>query len=486
MARTTERWLQHRTMGFFLSLGALFLLLLLKFLWPLWSFDLPLGYDVGMYRYLFLRHAEALPPFSIAELPPWARGHPLGLFFFSTILIRLGLPVDLLLGWIWNLVPVVLSVTLALIWGKREGRTVGVLTLLASLLSVAYFDGFAAMYWKTYAALLWCVLTFLLLERRSLWSIPTAMLTIATHHQTGLLFLLAVLSWALASLRGIPLATILRRRDVWMTGGALLSILLLSIPWYLPIWSDAVSVHLPLLLHGEGPGGSFPDPSFYLKTSGILLLLGVYGWATTARAKRWSPWHWAVLWAAIFVVLRLFFFRRFFLQLDFFLLPFAALGIQDLWRRFPAKEYRVALVIAFLLQTISMQRAIVRHAPLVDDQTFAQIQETARRIPSNVFILALENESVVVLRGWMPDHRVGGPGLFDVPWSYAQWETFLLGSHEERRSLLSLLPAPIVVFVSPHFLSYYGETGKEFLKDSCFPTTQTPWLRWVACRIPGS
>src|SRR3989344_4303219 len=140
MQRIRLRWLELSAVG-------LILLLLDKFLWPLFLYRIPLGFDVGIYRYLFLQHAEGFPPFIIAPMDVWALGHPLGLFFFSTLLMKLGVPVEWLLGWIWNLVPVVLAAVLAWVTGKREGRAIGVLTLLMALLSIAYFDGFAMMYW---------------------------------------------------------------------------------------------------------------------------------------------------------------------------------------------------------------------------------------------------------------------------------------------------------------------------------------------------
>ena len=90
-----------------LSAGLL-LLLLLRYFQTYFQYDFPLGYDAGIYRYLFLKHGAAFPPFVLGDVAPWARGHPLGLFFFTTILMKLGVPADWLVGWIWNLVPVVL------------------------------------------------------------------------------------------------------------------------------------------------------------------------------------------------------------------------------------------------------------------------------------------------------------------------------------------------------------------------------------------
>lgn len=70
-----------------------------KYAWSVFAFPgVPFGYDAGIYRYLFLAHAQGFPPFILAPMAEWAQSHPLGLFFFSSIALKLGLPVDWLLG----------------------------------------------------------------------------------------------------------------------------------------------------------------------------------------------------------------------------------------------------------------------------------------------------------------------------------------------------------------------------------------------------
>ncbi len=469
--------------------------LLIKFLWPLVAFDVPLGYDPGLYRYLFVRHAEAWPPFVLAALDPWARGHPLGLFFFTSLLLKAGLPVDWLIGWIWNLVPVALAAVYARIMARRFDRTIGLLTLLAFLLSVASFDGFAAMYWKTYAALLWMVLAFAALERRSWWSVPLGILTVATHHQTGLLFGLAFLTWIILPVLPFARSTggggdderrnMLRLYDVprmvVMIGMGVV-ILIIGAATYAPIWQDAVLVHVPALLdRSQAAAGSFPGPLFYLQTSGILLALGIVGWFVNVRRERWTLWQLAFLWSAAFVLLRLFFYRRFLLQLDFFLLPFAAIGMRFVWLRWRQEWMRGLLIALLVAQGIVLVLVMRTRGPIILPETYAAVARMPGLVPDDALILSLENRSAVVLRGWLPRHRVGGPGLFDAPWSYQEWESFLLGSADERRAFLRMLPEPTYLFVSAFFRSHYGAIARTVLGDACLVPVREPFLYRVSC-----
>ncbi|HVW66797.1 MAG TPA: hypothetical protein VHA78_03630 [Candidatus Peribacteraceae bacterium] len=456
--------------------------LLIKCIWPLFVYHIPLGYDVGIYRYLFVRHADGFPPFDVVALPAWAKGHPLGLFFVTTILIRLGIPADWLIGWIWNLFPVFLAILLGWVMMRREGKTVGLLTMLAALLSVAYFDGFAAMYWKTLASLFWCVLTYHLLERRSWIAVITGILTVATHHQTGLLFGLAFGSWVIV---GLFKAWIFERRFpreilLPLIGGVI--VLAVGLLWYLPVWKEAVMQNLPELFAGEGsPGGNFPPASFYLSTSGILLALGAVGLLVSLKRERFTLWQWSVLWCLLFVSLRLFFFRRFFLQLDFFLLPFAAIAIHFFWKRYPQFIARSVLVLAVGIQLIVTSITIATRKPAIDAATYATLPALAEIVPPGATIIDPENQSPPFLQGWLPYAHVAGPGLFETTWSYDQWKTFIVGSHTDRLHLLQPLGNDTYVYISPYFRNYYGAFADSFLADSCF-SRQTDALYKVVCK----
>ena len=313
------------------NITAVFLLLIvLKFLLPLAMYDIPLGYDPGIYRYLFVSHATGFPPFILGHMDAWAHSHPLGLFIFSTAIIRAGVPVDWLVGWIWNVMAIALICTLAGATAKREGRAVGACVLLAGALSAPYFDGFSAMYWKAFLALLFMVITFQLMDKKSWWAVIPATLTLATHNQTGLLFALVIGTWWL--LLGLEYKKHPQWQKATVVGAVFMGIAALV---YLPVWQEAVWVHVETLLTLRGadvPAGAFPPRIFYLQMNCILLLAGVFGFFHSMfRDRSLSPWSIAVLWAGAFVLFKLFFYRRFFLHLDFFLLPYAAYGLVITW-----------------------------------------------------------------------------------------------------------------------------------------------------------
>jgi hypothetical protein len=458
--------------------GVIVLLLLIKFLLPLFRFPIPLGYDPGIYRYLFLKYAASFP--MLPDLPRWAGEHPPGLFLVAAPFLRIGMPVDWLLGWIWNVLPVFLAVTLALIWRRKEGTAVGILVLLSAFLSQAYYDGFVGMYWKTYAALLFTIFTFAALERTSYYAALFAFLTLIIHHQTGLLLGLTVGTWWALSLKGR-----LHDKRVWMTGGLLLAVALLSLLFYLPHWTAAVRDPFTSIYNLRGdlaPGGSFPDPIFYLRTTGILLALGAWGFLLSFKKERGSLWQLAVLWTLPFILLRLVFYRRFFLQCDFFLLPFAAIGIRDLWRGVKALHFRIALAVLLLAQVVVSVRVVWGRIPIIDMDAYRVVQSVALEIPTGETpVIALDNTAAPWLLGVLPGRSVGGPGIFDLPgWKESQWADFLYGTHEQRAALLNLLPQGTLFVMTPLFEEYYGEYVAGFLQDPCF-TQSGEWVMESQC-----
>jgi hypothetical protein len=465
---------------FTLCILALSLLVLTKFLWPLFAYDVPLGYDPGIYRYMFLRHAEGFPPFAIAEMDAWAHNHPLGLFFFSTILLKAGVPVGWLLGWIWNMFPAVLIATFAWITAKREGKNVGAFVLLAGALSVPLYDGFSAMYWKTFVALLFAIWAFHLIDKRSFFAIVPAFLALVTHNQTGLLFALVIGSWW-----ALQIATHWKN-PAWRkaTLFGLVAVLLAALA-YSPVWKQAIGDHIiPLLtMRGDSvPAGSFPPREFYLKMNGLLLLSGLYGLVLAVRRdRRVTLWLLAVLWSAAFVGLRLFFYRRFFLQLDFFLLPFAAIGMADIWKRTPQYLWRGMLIALVTAQAYLSYQVVLLRQPDIDIETFEIIRSLESVVPEEALVLTLENKSTTWLRGWLPSNDVAGPGLFSLPWSREQWEQLLYGSHTEKQALLRLLPGEVYLLLTPLFYDFYGEQANIFIADSCFEKVEGAPLLHVTC-----
>jgi len=465
----------------FLWVAVLLLLASAKFLYPVFAFDLPLGYDPGIYRYLFLKYAQVFPSFSIPDLKPWAQEYPYGLFLFAAPLLKLGVPVSWFLGWIWSAMAVALLALLAWVFARREGMITGILILLTGTLSIAFYDGFAAMYWKTFFSLFFLVLTFHFFERKSLWMmVPCGALTFLSHNQTGLILGLALAAWWVLNVRSNWRDPLFRKWTIAFTVIAVLGLIWYAPIWYRAFWAPLKSV---FLLRGEdAPSGEFREAIFYIRYAGILLAFGIAGFIANFRRERFTVWQLAVLVCAVFIVFKLVFYKRFFLQLDFFLLPFAAMGLKAAWERFSSPTGRAILVGLLVMQGWLSIQQMLYWEPRYDARILASIEGIPQIVEKDATVIALENETAVWLLGWLPDLQTGGPGLFDEPaWTYQQWEELLYGTHVQRLALLDGMTRPLYFVASPLFFSYYGDAVKGFLADSCLKKVEGTMLLKVVC-----
>jgi hypothetical protein len=457
-------WL--RTHKFSLVISVCLITLLVKFLAPLFLFDIPLGYDPGIYRYLFLQYAQSLSSFSFPELLPWATEHPSGLFVLASPFIAVGLPVDALIGWMWNLFPVILIVVFSIIMTKREGRAVGVCVLLMGILSQAFFDGFFAMYMKAYVALLLTIYTYFLAEKKSMWFVLTALAAVLIHQQTGLILTLSLGIWWLFSLKN-NWSDAKYRRITYVLGLAGV----IALIWYIPQWERAIWSPLKsiFLLRGDNaPAGAFPDASFYVHTMGVVLLLGIFGLVISTKKDKGSLWQLSVLVCAVFILFKLVFYKRFYLQLDFFLMPFAAIALVWIWNTASAYWSRGLLIMVLIAQAVIGFQAMQLRAPRFSARELTQITALSNTIEPDASVIALENISGTWLRGWLPYRKIGAPGLFDYPnWSYDQWETFVDGTQKDRKALLQELKGPVYFLLSPAFTRFYGDRAQNIILDPC-------------------
>ncbi|HCI03700.1 TPA: hypothetical protein DE059_02115, partial [Candidatus Peribacteria bacterium] len=301
-----------------------------------------------------------------------------------------------------------------------------------------------------------------------------------SHNQTGLILGLTLIVWWL-----VHLPTDWKDPQFRKWTLAFVAIAVLGLIWYAPIffrafWAPFKSV---LLLRGENaPAGHFPETSFFLKNSFVLLAFGALGWVKSFKKEKYSVWLIAPVICAIFIVFRLVFYYRFFLQLDFFLLPFAAIGIAFLWR-LKNNFVKSLLIVLILLQVFISFNQMKRWEPRMLPWELNEILSIRKLVEDDAEIIALDNNAAVWLLGWLPEYYTGGPGLFDFPpWTYEQWESFLYGSNQDRFKMISSIPErPLYLMTSDLFYNYYGEHVKGFLKDPCLKRVYGSPLYRVIC-----
>ncbi|HRH93689.1 MAG TPA: hypothetical protein PKV72_04135, partial [Candidatus Peribacteria bacterium] len=165
---------------------------------------------------------------------------------------------------------------------------------------------------------------------------------------------------------------------------------------------------------------------------------------------------------------------------DFFLLPFAACGLERLWfNRDRAVRWFAAAAMA--IQCVFALQHLAEIQPQIAPAHLRAIQTAAGQVPAGAHVLVLENLSAPWVLGYMPKAEVVAPGVFVSP-EYSAWERLMYGTPEQRRTFLLDFPAPVFVYASDAFTSYYPpETVAGVLTHPCLKPTAAPGLFAVAC-----
>lgn len=458
---------------------ALFTVLAVKFLYPIATVTGPIAYDTGINRYLFLRYAEAFPV--LPDLASWSKEHPPLLFYFVAPFVKFGLPVDWVIGWMWNLFCIGLIVIYMLVVASERSEKEAVALLAMAVMSRAYFDGFAAMYWKNYAAFLLLILCYHFASRRQWYAVPLLVLCMLTHHVTGLVGLVSLGAWwTVSGLRGEW------KKRIWITGtaGGLL-IIVIGGGWYALVHREFLVYQLKLIFGlADVPvyGGAFPDLKTYLKYAPVTLLLGLLGFVMSWRKTVVSPWQYGVLCCMAFVLLKLYFHNRFFLQLDFLLMYFGARALVALYDQNVDKRIRYVATGVIALQMVlglsHVNSAQARHKPEVP----MMVDDIPSHVESDAKLLVPENQSAPVVLGWVPELTVWAPGLYGFGWNQDQWNRFVFGEHDERAEVAKTLPSKTYVVITPTFFSIYSDRdARAFIDDPCFETVERTILLRVDC-----
>jgi hypothetical protein len=375
--------------------------------------------------------------------------------------MHLGITADMLIGWIWNLIPVLLVLTLGAVVRKKHGDLPGFFVLLAALLSTVQYQGFLMMYQKTFVAMMFCALAFAASDKRSPLWIVFGMFTIALHQQIGLIFVVSIGSAMVSSF-------VLRQESVSFRRVAeFLLTMALGVLWYIPTYQHSLTDVAPKLLESgtiaafavailviggfsglvvwlpqknrrllwflaactcavllcllpiaidspgivgkllasrpDTAGGAFLSLTEYVQLSLPLLLAGIAGFILSLERERGSSWQWAVLWCAVASLGMFFFYRRFLLPLDFFLLPFAALAFAALWNQ--KKVGRIVLSVLVIVQAVLLLQRMAAIDPAVKPEWIQEFAALHTFVPANSTVVVMDNMAPWVL-GFLPDAAV--------------------------------------------------------------------------------
>ena len=427
----------------YLILGLSLIFYLFTRLWMWFEYDMAgFGYDTGIYRHHILGYFS-----SPGEIP-------FGFSAFSNWLMLLGNNVDkILFGW-YLLISVFIFLTLYLVAKKYfQSTLVALFSVLLFISSVVQFEFFWWYYYRQFLALFLILLTFLFIHYRS-YLIIFSLLAIGIIHPLSLIPL------------GLSLVIYLffadkETRKFLFISGSISFILLLILNWQ-ELW-----VYIQDFFHYRGLAENFVQAGYHeftgqfigwndwLKYSVLYLPFGLVGLVKYCKKQKLLTIF--LLVNIILILLKIVFYRRFFVFVDLAFILFASAFLSDVWGKVKGKSHRLSVHIGIvLLIVVCLGRTtvyILDKEPLIYPIELESIKQISELVTDSDYVLSINSKYSPWLYGYS-GKKVIAPGLFEYnQWNREGWNKFWY-AHDNEVKLEMLKEYNI----SPMYI-YKGDTN---------------------------
>lgn len=479
-----DKWLHY-------CLFALGIVLIFTFrILPYVGNDIPPGYDAGIYKFgieNFAAKGFSADSWVIGAMSP-------GLLYLLAPLVKMGISSEFILIWGFILFCVLLGYSIYLAAREYFGVKTAVIALLLYAVSAIQFKVFTYLYYKNVVALACLFFALYFLEKSNRVKLDhdplldyamenPKIVKPAKRNYWGefwkldrILFivfgtLVGVMHLPTFFIFGISYLLFLfnNRRDFWRKFLDGFLILAFSLLLYAGFWKEAI---LPLIAPvaesfvepGTAPG-TFISFFVYQFSTLYILPFAMLGFVHLFWQKRFNMIFFLTFVAGAIVYFQFFFFNRFIIHLDVFLILLAASAFSLMIAN--AKKLGLAILVLMIISSGYVTlRDSLDAKPLISQEDLALIKMIDSNVEGNAYVMVVTSEYSPWVLAYS-NRRTIAPGLFEEKkWSQIEWERFWAAkSEEETRSLMAVYPEgkPIYLYVGTK--SFNNPCLREFLSN---------------------
>jgi len=422
---------------------------------PYQNTKIPLGYDPGMYKYIFERFEKTLPDIPEQELDTWIKtGFPSGLPTLLDEFYILGFTTEEILRTTFIIFSSLLVLPIYLVTKKYFAKETATIASLLYALSYTQLQTFWYMYYKNVIAMALLLFAIYFMESNDRRHTPLMIIFAAmlgfTHRPTFLILAMIWLSYLLISIKNTDK---LKENLIRISATG---ILLLTL--YLPRINETILTPL------EGVFGSVVEPGtigagtfFPLFTYQLVSLsylpFALLGFFYLATRRRFNPLFLWFLINGFIVYFRMMFYNRLIIQLDIAAIILASVGLLH-GIIIPLSKKRIGLLIAVLLLIsggITASNFASEMKPLINETQLASIQKIPELTEEEAYIMATTSYYSPWIVGYSGRKTIA-PGLFDHDkWNEKEWNTFWRARNlNEIKDLLDMYEKPLYIFIGKH------------------------------------
>lgn len=383
------------------------------------------GYDTGIYKKIF----EGITTFAgilkseIYLLPA----------FLAYVFNSLGLPLDWLLYYVHIFFSVAIAVPLYLLTKHYFGKAAGVLAIV--IFTISYAQLFASEFYlyKAEMGAFFMLFAFYFYARRSLWFYLFAFLLAITQ-----------LPQFLILTAGVSIASVFGLRKELKYHGLVSLVLILSVLFLLIVSPQHILSAVEVV-----SGALRGDPSFDAHFTGLFISVGEYlgkewwmvllcvaGLCLSYKKKNILALYVSLLFLFVVVFGRLFFEKRFVMEMDLLMIPFVSYMPIVVFDRFFKFNFMKILAVLVVLSTVGVftyYYFVTTHAAISRFEVWAL--DYINKNEDINYVLVTDS----VYAPWMygfSDKITLAPGIFESVWSYDQFMKYHGGSVEDKIAML--------------------------------------------------
>ncbi len=408
----------------FIGFGFAFILRLIPYIHN----TVPLGYDSGLYKFVFEHPLKEA----------WIKSaYPLG---FTLIMHALTFIIssEFLITYFFVLLSASTVFVIYLVVKKLFNKRVAIISSLIYPLSTAQLQTFWFNYYKNVIGIMLLLIGFLYFKEKKEfnWQIVLIGTIIALFHRPALfIFGTSFVIYSLIFYKNKKNAIIYI---------SLISLLSLSVNY------DRITTYLlpgisavgKSIVKGKGGSGTFFNIRDYFYYMIAFIPFAITGFLKTIRKNK--AFSIAAIVTMTVVFFDLFFHNRFIIYLDLFVIIYSALGFDLLIRE--KKSFGLFLLISFIIITsIVITFTSINLKPLISEKEFNTIQQLNNILPKDSYIMVTSSYYSPWIKGWV-NRPVIAPGLFNNDkLSKKEWLQFW--NDKNRTKYLNRYHKPLYIFI---------------------------------------
>jgi hypothetical protein len=424
--------------------------------------SIPLGYDAGIYKY-------GIEAFRGINSPEWTKTTFTPIFIYLTTILRTFFTTDIILTYILIILNLLIPITLYITTKEYFNKSTAIISTIIYSLSIIQFKLFSYLYFKNILAIPLLLLTFYFYKKkRTKLFILMAALTGATHRPT---FLILILSYLALTIKQKSKKDLIN----------LIKIGVLTLIFYLGFIKQAIlpliaPVTQSLIQPGTSPG-TFIDFFTYQYSILTYLPFALIGLFYLIKQKDYNLIFFSTIISLSIVYFQFFFFNRFIIHLDLFLIILAGIGFSILIQY--RKKLGIIITITLLISAgILVTQEALNTKPLINNEELETIKYL-QNTEANAYVIATASLYSPFVLGYS-ERKTIAPGLFEYSkHTEKQWINFWTTKDiEEIKQFLNEYGKPLYVHIGAQqpdniqqfencFITYYENNNNKIYKYTC-------------------